>query len=128
MAVQDHIDKFGITGAIVSSLCCLGVPAVLSVVAALGLGFLVRDAILVPLLIASLLVVLWGLAMGWRRHRNPAALILGIAAALLLFVSAVPRQSTAVAGLAIVGLIGASVLNVILMKQGTIRPSNVSRP
>ncbi len=43
MPWKDHLDKFGIVGSFVAGACCLGLPAVLSVVAAVGLGFLIKD-------------------------------------------------------------------------------------
>jgi len=61
MSARDHIDKAGLLGSVLASLCCLGVSAVVSIVTALGLGFLLNDAVLLPLLVASLLVTLWGL-------------------------------------------------------------------
>lgn len=111
MGVRDLADKVGIVGATVAALCCLGVPAVLGIVAALGLGFLVNDAVLAPLLLLSVGVVAWGLAAGWRRHHNPSALILGVVAGLLLFASAFLFRSTLLAYICIAGLIAASVLN-----------------
>ncbi len=86
MSARDHVDKVGILGAAFAALCCLGISAVLSVVSAIGLGFLIHDAVLLPLLIMSLLVMLWGLFSGWKRHRQPAVLIVGMIAALSLVV------------------------------------------
>lgn len=114
--MQKHADKIGIVGASVAALCCLGIPAVLSIVAALGLSFLINDAILAPLLAASLLLVLWGLMAGWKRHHRLAALGLGAAAAVGLFVFSFIHQSTALAVASIAGLILASVLNVALAR------------
>ena len=54
MNARDHIDKIGILGATFAALCCLGISAVLSIVSAIGLGFLIHDAVLLPLLIISL--------------------------------------------------------------------------
>lgn len=50
-------DKVGVVGTTVSALCCLGTPALVSVLSALGLGFLINDAVLVPLLLGSLILV-----------------------------------------------------------------------
>jgi mercuric ion transport protein len=113
MTAKDHIDKVGIFGATFAALCCLGIPGVLSVVSAIGLGFLVHDAVLLPLLILSLLVALWGLYSGWKRHGKPAALILGGAAAVVLFVSSFVHQSRPVALASIAALIGASIVNLV---------------
>ena len=60
MNARDHIDKIGILGATFAALCCLGISAVLSIVCAIGLGFVIHDAVLLPLLIISLFLVLWG--------------------------------------------------------------------
>lgn len=56
MPARDHLDKVGLLGAVFAALCCLGVSAVVSIVTAIGLGFLLNDAVLLPFLVASLLV------------------------------------------------------------------------
>ena len=114
--VTDHVDKVGILGATFAALCCLGIPAVLSVVSAVGLGFLIHDAILLPLLIISLFVTLWGLYSGWTRHHKLAALVLGGAAAVLLLIVSFVHQSRPIALASIAALIGASVLNVVFAR------------
>jgi mercuric ion transport protein len=106
-------ESAGLVGATVSALCCLGTPAIVSLLAAVGLGFLINDAVLVPLLLGSLLLVLWGLASGWRRHRRPTALIIGVAAAPLLFAFSVVVPSQPMAYVSIAALIGATVVNAI---------------
>lgn len=110
----------GTVGATVSALCCLGTPAVVSLVAALGLGFLINDAVLIPLLIGSLIVLLWGLTTAWRRHQRPAALMIGGAAAPLLVVFSVVAPSPPMAYLAIAALVGASVLNAVWMRRARV--------
>ena len=67
----------GVAGAVGSgftALCCLGAPAALGILSAAGLGFLVNDAILVPLLVLLLGVTLWSLRRVGARHgrRGPA--------------------------------------------------------
>jgi mercuric ion transport protein len=117
MSIRNHLDKIGIVGATFAALCCLGIPAILSVVAALGLGFVVNDAVLMPLLLISIVILAWGLIDGWRRHQNPAALVIGIIAGLMLYGSAFLLRSTAFAYVSIAGLIGASVLNVLSARR-----------
>jgi|GEM_PF-368423 len=46
-------------GALFAAACCLGLPLVLSAVTAVGLGFILDDALLFPLFAASLAVSLW---------------------------------------------------------------------
>ncbi len=77
---------FGSLGATVAVLCCAGVPAVLGVLSAAGLGFLVNDAILLPLVALALGVALWGLWRGTARHGLPGVLVLGGIGAVLLVV------------------------------------------
>jgi mercuric ion transport protein len=117
VSARDHVDKVGILGATFAALCCLGISAVLSVVSAIGLGFLIHDAVLLPLLIISLLVTVWGLLSGWRRHHQPSALIVGVIAALSLLVFSFVYQSRLLALISIAALVAASGMNVILLRK-----------
>jgi len=112
MAVEQQLDKVGVVGSLFAALCCLGFPALLSVLSALGLGFLIKDAVFLPLLVVFLALTLYGLYRGYRQHGKATALVLGAgsAVALLIFLS----LSRPLAYLAIAGLIVASVLNVRL--------------
>lgn len=117
MTIRDHIDKAGILGATVAALCCLGAPAILAVLTAVGLGFLIHDAILLPLLAVSLVLTLWGLYAGWRRHRHAAALVLGTiaSAALVTFTFAYASRPLAIMSIAL--LVIASLINVALLRS-----------
>jgi len=112
-----HLDKVGIVGSAFAALCCLGTPAVLAVVSAIGLGFLINDVILAPLLIASLVVTLWGLAASWKRHGRPWALLLGAVAGAMLFLFSFLRPSPGLAYTSIALLVAASLLNVMLARS-----------
>ena len=74
---QRNLDKIGIGGAAFAALCCLGLPALLSIVSASGLGFFVNDAVLLPLLVISLLITFWGLYNGTRHHTTGVLLVSG---------------------------------------------------
>ena len=112
-----HLDKIGVGGSLFAALCCLGFPAVLAILSALGLGFLVNDAVLIPLLVAFLGVTLWGLYLGERHHDNWMPFFIGMAGAALSFAS-IWVGSGLLAGVGIAVLIAASLLNVWLrMKQ-----------
>lgn len=119
MSVRDHADKLGIAGAALAALCCLGAAAVVSFVAAIGLGFLVNDAVLLPLMIASIVVMMWAMAASWRRHHRASALILTSLAAAGLFVATFVLGSRSVAYASIAALIAASVLNARLTRHVT---------
>jgi MerC mercury resistance protein. len=67
-AVSRFAGAAGVIAASGAALCCAGAPVILSVLAATGLGFLRRDAILLPIIGVALLVALWGFWMGRRVH------------------------------------------------------------
>lgn len=68
---QRHLDKVGIGGSVFAALCCLGFPALLSILSAIGLGFIVTDAVLIPLLLVFLAITPIGLYLGTRHHHEP---------------------------------------------------------
>jgi mercuric ion transport protein len=105
-----HLDKIGVGGSTFAALCCLGVPALLAILSAIGLGFLIHDAVLIPMLVVFLAITVYGLYDGVRRHRHRLALGVGIAAALLIFASILFGSGLA-AGIGIAALLTASLLN-----------------
>ncbi|MBN9086735.1 MAG: MerC domain-containing protein [Reyranella sp.] len=117
-----HLDKVGIGGSLFAALCCLGFPALLSILSAVGLGFLINDAVLVPLLIAFLIAALIGLFLGMHHHHRPWALLLGGLSAMVTFVAVGVNPSGLFAGIGIAGLVVASLLNVWLRSGQLRRP------
>lgn len=105
-----HLDKFGAGGSVFAALCCLGFPALLAILSAAGLGFLIHDAVLIPMLVAFLALTVYGLYHGLRRHGRWQAMGVGVVASLVLFAS-IWLGSGAVAGIGIAALIAASLLN-----------------
>lgn len=115
MSWKGHLDKIGVGGSFITAACCLGLPAVLSILGALGLGFLIHDAILLPLLVAFLALTMTGLWFGYRVHRKAGALVLGGISAVALFVFIFLYAPLAY--IAVGGLVAASVLNVMLRRR-----------
>lgn len=72
-------------GAVVAALCCAGVSWALAALSAVGAGFLINDAVLIPLFAALLALSLWFLHRATRAHGNRAPLYLGIAGAAIAF-------------------------------------------
>lgn len=100
---------WGPVGSVVAALCCLGAAPLLAALTAAGLGFLINDLFLVPLLAAFLGVTIWGLRRDAGRHGSggPAGL-----AWLAAFVTVGGLWvHGAVVGLGLVLLVGASVWN-----------------
>lgn len=110
---QRNLDKIGIGGTAFAALCCLGFPALLAIVSAIGLSFLIKDAVLLPLLAVSLLITLWGLYSGIRHHHNWSAFGIGVAGAILMGLSMWFGKGL-YAGAGIAALVLASVLNIVL--------------
>lgn len=77
--MRDLIKQLGSAlGAIVAAACCLGLPLILSALSAAGLGFLIHDAILIPLLAAFVALNLWLLWRATGRHSNRQPFWLGV--------------------------------------------------
>jgi mercuric ion transport protein len=107
-------DKVGVVGSIFAALCCLGFPALLSILSAIGLGFLINDAVLLPLLVIFLFVTLSGLYLGVRHHGLWLAFVVGLISAAGVFIFIFIAYNKVLAGIGIAGLIAASVINVWL--------------
>ncbi len=111
----------GLVGSAFALLCCAGAAPVIGVLSALGLGLLVRDAVLIPLLIVGLGVTLWGLWQGRRCHGRDGALAVGAVASLITVGGVLTWIPLAFVGFA--GVIGASILNVADVRARLARPS-----
>jgi mercuric ion transport protein len=61
---------FGPISSVFVALCCLGVPAVIAALSAVGAGFLINDAVLIPLLIIALGITIAGSFLSFRQYRN----------------------------------------------------------
>jgi len=70
---------------LVTTLLCLGFPALVGLLAALGAGFLLRDRYLEPLLAATLLLTLLIAGLHLRQHHQPGPFALSLAAAGSVF-------------------------------------------
>ncbi len=105
---------FGSLGAMAAALCCAGVPAVLGALSAAGLGFVVNDLILFPLVLVSLGVALWGLGRGVSRHGLRRVLVLGSLGAVLLMVG-IFLYPLVYAGVA--AMLGAAVWNAVALRN-----------
>ena len=89
--------------------------------AAVGLGFLRRDAILWPLMLASLLLALWGFWCGTRTHGRVGPLTLGVVRAVslaagVIVVHGFPAMPMIYGGAAL--LVAATLWNVLARRAG----------
>ena len=123
--MKDLIKQFsGLIAAGVAAACCLGIPAILAAVGAVGLGFLIHDAYLFPIFMAFIAASLWLLYRSARGHASLAPFWLGLggglfgAAVLWLLVTGLyPMPWSVYAGLAL--LVAGSVWDFVNGKRAS---------
>jgi mercuric ion transport protein len=107
--IKQLLKQFGgVLGAGIAAACCLGVPAVLAAMGAVGLGFLINDAYLFPLFAAFVAMSLWFLFCAARRHGNLTPVwvglaggVVGVAGLWLLVTGLYPMPLSVYAGLGV---------------------------
>lgn len=113
--MKEQLDKVGAFGSIFAALCCIGTPALLAFLSAIGLGFLINDAILLPLLAAFLILTGYGLAVSRKRHgRKEPLIVFGISAAVIVITMWFSTIGV-IAGL--IGLIASTVMNIVYQRR-----------
>src|SRR6266700_6736858 len=71
--------------ALFTTLCCVGFPALVGFLSALGAGFLLTDRYLEPLLAGTLLLTLLISGLHLRRYHQPGPFMLSLVAAGSVF-------------------------------------------
>jgi mercuric ion transport protein len=104
----------GTIGSIFAALCCIGTPALLALLTSIGVGFLIRDVILLPLLVVFLGVNMWGIQRSVSRHGNEIPRIVAVVCSVVIIVAVWFSRSLVLLGL--VGLIAASVWDIYLCR------------
>lgn len=89
-----------IGGAAFAAACCLGVTAVLSALTAVGAGFLINDAILLPAYAAMLALSLWLLYRSALAHGDLRSFWLGTAGCAIALGGLFVGAPAVIAGLA----------------------------
>lgn len=110
-----HADKWAPVGGILAALCLLDVGAVTGPLTAIGLGFVLDDAILLPLLAALLGATIWTLAIDRRYHRSPWPSRLSWLGTILVFAGLWTPGLVGWGGVA--ALAGATVWNRVLVSR-----------
>lgn len=73
-------------GAAFAAACCLGVTAALSALTAVGAGFLINDAVLIPLYVLLLALSAWLLYRSAKAHGDLSLFWVGAAGAVVAFI------------------------------------------
>lgn len=105
----------GSIGSIFASLCCLGFAPVLAALSAAGLGFVISDAILIPLLALFLSLALWGMKGSQKKHGKTVPFYIGVAGAVAALVGIFVFIPIHVIGL--ITLVGASIWDIVLLRK-----------
>lgn len=101
--------------ATVALLCCLSVGPVVAILTAAGLGFLLSDAILIPVLVVGLGVAVWGLRLAQRIHGRSGPIVLAIVGGFLAVVGIFVAAPVAYVGIALV--LGAVAWSVVALRR-----------
>ncbi|WP_411280452.1 MerC domain-containing protein [Gemmatimonas sp.] len=118
-------DGAGVLGACFAALCCAGTPLIVGALTMVGLGFLRNDAILWPLMFASLAVALWGFWRGRIGHGSSGPLLLAAVGTTALiagvvFIHGFPAKQVIWSGAA--ALVAATMWNVARRRRCAIGP------
>ena len=100
-------------GASLAAICCIGFTPFLSLLAAIGAGFLINDLILLPLLAVFLALGLFSLKQGSKQHKSKTPFWFYLSSAVIVVVSIF--VFTPFVWLGIAGLFVASIWNVFLL-------------
>lgn len=79
------VGRVGFVASAITTVCCLGISAAVSLSTSVGATFLTRDATLEPLLLVSLAVTTAASAWTFSRHRSAGPLVLTVIASGLVF-------------------------------------------
>lgn len=102
-------------GSVIVGACCLGLAPVIAALTALGAGFLINDAILIPLLVFLLGFSIWTLKSSRQRHGRNGPFYLGLGSSVAAFVGLWVFAPVSYTGFA--GLVGASVWDLVLVRK-----------
>jgi mercuric ion transport protein len=92
-------------GVLFAAACCLGLPLLLSALSVAGLGFLIHDVVLIPLMVAFVALNLWLLWRATGHHANRRPFWLGVIGGVLAVVGLYIHPLVATLGL--LGLVAA---------------------
>jgi len=123
------IGSFG--SALLVGFCPICIPAIGALLTAIGLGFLVNETVLKPLLIVFILVAWFGYIWSYlKEHHKVSPLIVGFFAGISLYVGRYVYLGGMLNAVlmygGVLGIIGASVWNLILRRRAKNCPACVS--
>lgn len=112
-----HLAKVGIAGSLITLACCLGFGPMLALLAAIGAGFLINDAILAPILAAFLALGLVGLLLSRRLHRRWGPVGVHAVSSASVFIFTFVAYFQPLIWLGVAGLLAAAIWNFFLRRS-----------
>ncbi len=106
----------GSVSSLIVGACCLGLTPLLSGLTAVGLGFLINDLILLPLLALFLGFTLWAIFTASKRHKRKASFYIGVVASTVAFGGLWLFKPLSYAGFAM--LIGIAIWDFLKARKG----------
>jgi len=103
----------GIAGAF-AGLCCAGAPIVLAFLTGIGLGFLINDFILFPILFISLGFMFYSLHYNKKKHLNTLPIYTAIISTIFIIIGIF---YTPVIWLGVIGLFMSTIWDYTLIKK-----------
>lgn len=110
------LPSLGMVAALLTTACCVGLPAVVSLMSAAGAGFLLTDRYLQPLLVIVLLITVGASALTFWRHRNPAPLIITAASGAIVYWFIYRSYLVPIVWVGVAAMIGAQVWDVLAVR------------
>ncbi|TAM83367.1 MAG: hypothetical protein EPN47_04445 [Acidobacteria bacterium] len=117
MRLKRALDKAGVGGLFLVAACYLRIKAVFWLLAAMGLGFLTRNAFLMPAMGILLAIILAGLVLDFGVHRRVVPLAIAVPGALALYFFVFIHRVNLAVYVALSGLILGRILNHIFVRQ-----------
>ena len=115
--LKEHIDKAGIAGVVFSHLCCIGLGARIGFITPTFLPFFMNHRILLPFLLLSLVASNLGVFFSYLKHKNILPFLISIISSTVIVVFSFFVHVGMLLYIGLVGLIGASIYNMIYSKK-----------
>lgn len=97
-----------------TAFCCAGFPLALAFLTGIGLGFLINDFILFPILFISLGFMFYSLNYNKRKHLSRIPLYIAIISAIMILIGIYVRP---VIWIGVIGLFVATIWDFIIIKK-----------
>ena len=99
-------------------LCPICIPAIGSFLSAIGMGFLVNESVLKPIVFVFILISSFGFYWSYKKeHNNVYPVILGVSFGVGIYLSRYAFMNFYVMYVSIAGLLGVSIWNLRLKKE-----------